>query len=181
MLLLALFLMLQISLTRAFVADLIRRLTGSNCVLIENGKVPPYYTCLGCIIEEATGCVDDMRMNYSGNVGAGCNMAIITESYNTECCPVFAYNVQNRLDLKYIGSAYPQALRCIEAVGCKDSVIYEQLLTECESVCPPDEFVDQSGSGPACLASFNGAFSATPFKLLSIVVCIAGTLFLVVT
>jgi hypothetical protein len=160
--------------------NVLRRLTGSNCVLIEDGRVPPYYTCLGCIIEEATGCVDDMRLNISANVGSGCDMSIVTESYNTACCPSFGINIQNRLDLMYVGSAYPQALRCIEAVGCKDSVIYEALLTECEAVCPPDTHKDQTGVGEACLANFNGAFSSYQLGIFNAVACVAGIIFMVI-
>lgn len=84
-----------------FVTDMLRRLTGYNCVQIVDGKVPPYYTCLGCVIEEAMGCIDDMRQNVSGNVGTGCNMAVLTESYNSACCPVFQSSLRqgNRVDM----------------------------------------------------------------------------------
>jgi hypothetical protein len=40
-----------------------RKLAGSNCVIIERGKAPRYYKCIGCVIEEATACVDDLRSN----------------------------------------------------------------------------------------------------------------------
>jgi hypothetical protein len=152
----------------AFVGDLMRRLTGYNCVRIEDGKVPPYYTCLGCVIEEAIGCVDDMRQNMSGNVGTGCDMGVISESYNGNCCPKFGINpLTNRLDLLYVGSAYPDTLRCINSVGCASSVIYSQLLAECTAVCPKD--VDQTGK-PACMANFNAA----PRKYSNYIVISAG-------
>ena len=44
----------------------LRRLVGSNCVQIEYGVVSRYYTCVGCVIEQAMGCVDDLRTNKSG-------------------------------------------------------------------------------------------------------------------
>ena len=59
-----------------------RKLVGSNCVLIERGNVPPYYDCLGCIIDEAQGCVDDLRHNTYGNVHPDCNSSTITEVGN---------------------------------------------------------------------------------------------------
>jgi hypothetical protein len=33
----------------------LRKLIGANCVPIERGVVTPYYNCIGCVVEEATG------------------------------------------------------------------------------------------------------------------------------
>ena len=52
----------------------IRQLIGSNCLYIEKGEVPPYWDCEGCIVEEAQGCVDDMRYDKGGRTGIGCNL-----------------------------------------------------------------------------------------------------------
>ncbi|KAJ1412311.1 hypothetical protein B484DRAFT_422886 [Ochromonadaceae sp. CCMP2298] len=52
---------------RASSFPVLRRLIGSNCIRIDRGYIPPYYDCKGCITEEAQGCVDDMRANYSYN------------------------------------------------------------------------------------------------------------------
>lgn len=135
-----------------------RRLIGSNCVRIETGVVSDYYTCLGCIIEEAIGCIDDMRLNRSGNVHPHCDMAMINEVYESDiCCPMMEPDFSGRLDLTYSSSAYPETLRCIQNVGCSESTIYKQLLDECLAVCPSNKFSDQYG-GPACFANFNHAF-----------------------
>ena len=32
-------------------------------MLIERGTVTKYYMCVGCEVEEAMGCIDDMRNN----------------------------------------------------------------------------------------------------------------------
>lgn len=52
------------------VGRMMRRLVGSNCVQVELGKVSRYYTCVGCIVEEAMGCIDDMRQNKSGKLAS---------------------------------------------------------------------------------------------------------------
>ncbi len=51
-----------------------RRLFGSNCIRIETGNIPVYYDCLGCIIEEANACVDDLRYNLTGVIHDSCAM-----------------------------------------------------------------------------------------------------------
>lgn len=129
------------------VGEAARRLAGSNCLEIERGTVTKYYMCVGCVVENAMGCIDDMRRNKSSNVIAGCKFhyameADMTHSMEQEqalkCCPKL-----NSVDgmLKYKGSAYPEALRCIADAGCEESVIYTQLLDECHGLCdyvPPD-------------------------------------------
>lgn len=147
----------------------LRRLIGSNCILIERGEVPPYYDCVGCIIEQAQGCLSDMRANKSENVGASCAMYSASEVYDgTDCCPRFTTFIKTGLDLMYVGSAYPEALRCIEKAGCKSSVIYTQLMEECTSVCPYSDPRDSSLS--VCLSDFNGA-SSLRISIIFTVLC----------
>lgn len=149
------------------IKDFVRRLFGSNCIQIERGSVPKYYTCLGCRIEEAVGCIDDMRRNHSGNVAHNCDMAMVTEHYESDrCCPTFHKERNGRLNLNYVGSAYPEALRCIESVGCHTSNIYLQLLDECYAMCPPEDYLDQNGKS-SCFANFNAATPSNQFKLSS--------------
>jgi hypothetical protein len=105
-----------------------------------------------------TGCIDDMRNNVSGNVAPNCNMGRITESYETKCCPRILPDNKGNLDLKYVGAAYPMALRCLKAVGCEHSIFYTQLLDECKAICPINIYLDQKG-GTACLAQFNAGKS----------------------
>lgn len=137
---------------------IVRKLIGSNCILIERGDVPPYYDCMGCVIEEAQGCLDDMRYNRSGNVYGTCTLASHSQSYDTSCCPRFDFDdLQNRFDLSYVGSAYPEALRCIANVGCPSSTIYEQLLGECEEICSDS---DPRDDGNVCFSDFNAGTSA---------------------
>jgi hypothetical protein len=108
------------------------------------------------MVEEARACVDDMRANKSGNVGYNCDIGKITESYQTEqCCPKFVGEGLEK-NLLYSGSAYPETLRCIEQVGCGESVIYTLLLEECYATCPVADFQDRFGD-TACLADFNSA------------------------
>jgi len=121
--------------------ELMRKLVGSNCVEIERGTVTKYYMCVGCVIESAMGCVNDMRQNKSGNVGGGCkfdqvfegNMDRPLEQWQAlQCCPKVTSDTKK---LYYSGSAYPEAIRCIENAGCKESTIYSQLVDECEGMC----------------------------------------------
>ncbi len=134
-----------------------RKLIGSNCILIERGIIPPYYDCLGCLIEEATGCVDDMRNNKSSNVWPTCKINSINEKYDkADCCPHFK-QMAGKLNLDYLGSAYPEALRCVAKTGCASSTIYTQLMEECQAVCPGKDERDAGLS--LCLSDFNSASS----------------------
>ena len=49
---------------------------GTNCLTVGGGYSPPYSICEGCMIQEAMQCIDDMRYNVSGNVGAGCELQV---------------------------------------------------------------------------------------------------------
>lgn len=59
-----------------------RNLVGSNCVLISRGVTTPYYKCIGCDIELAIGCINDMRTNASFNVAPGCLFSYNQEQYS---------------------------------------------------------------------------------------------------
>ena len=127
---------------------------GYNCVVEETGIIPPYYNCIGCRMEEAMGCLSDMRLNKSGNVSPLCNIQAIAQRPDTaNCCPSLIPQ-GDRLNLNYLGSAYPETLRCIDSVGCGSSAVYAGLLMECQSVCAG--LLDQNGN-TICLAQFNGA------------------------
>jgi hypothetical protein len=132
----------------------LRRLIGSNCVLIERGTVPPYYDCVGCEIERAAACIDDMRFNRSYNVASDCRMASVKQFNDEVCCPRFLKNKYNNADLNYIGSAYPEALRCMQRVGCQKSILYSQLQAECETTCRKR---DPRNGGNVCFSNFNSA------------------------
>jgi hypothetical protein len=148
-----------------------RQLIGSNCLLIEKGTVPPYYDCLGCVVEEAQGCVDDMRYNKSGQVAPECNLNSARERYDgAQCCPKFglmldpAFNQPytggknfGRIDMQVPGSAYPSALRCIQASGCGEHVIYQQLRQECSSACARIRDARSNGRESVCDSEFNAA------------------------
>jgi len=139
-----------------------RNLIGSNCVLVERGIVTPYYKCVGCVMEEAFGCLDDMRQNLSYTVHPGCKMASIHEEINgialdTSCCPVISpIPPSTSLNLHYLGSSYPEALRCIAKKGCGASAIYDQLLLECQTICSSVQ-PDPRNQKDICLAKFNSA------------------------
>ena len=149
----------------------LRRLIGSNCVLIERGNIPPYYDCVGCIIEEAAACVRDMRSNKSYNVASKCELDVLKEYYDHNCCPEFYKNRYGVTDLSYSGAAYPEGLRCLEKQGCAGSIIYSQLESECLRSCP---FVDSRNGKSVCYSNFNSAYSVKASALLvvlSILVC----------
>ena len=65
-----------------FMGFLRRNLVGSNCVLISRGVATPYYKCIGCDIELAIQCVNDMRTNASFNVPPGCLFSFNQELYS---------------------------------------------------------------------------------------------------
>lgn len=116
-----------------------RRLQGSNCVQVEIGQVSKFYTCTGCVMEEAMGCIEDMRQNKSGNVAGGCNMNWSREGNQKQpmeavqqaaCCPMFSGG-----KLQFPQSAFNYALQCIQNAGCSSSTVYNDLLKECSHMC----------------------------------------------
>lgn len=132
----------------------IRRLIGSNCIQIQRGSIPKYYDCDGCRIEEATACVNDMRWNKSGNVFTLCDMnSIMQKESAANCCP----RTNSKGKLQYVGSAYPDAIHCMEYVGCQGLTLYTDLKQECESLCPPGQYSDSSGV-PLCVAFYNASY-----------------------
>lgn len=141
-----------------------RKMIGSNCIVIERAVVTRYYKCEGCIIEEALGCLSDLRQNVSGNVPSGCNITFIGHLPGVTCCPQFGPDKTGKVNLIASTSGYPEALRCIQNVGCSSSEVYSSLLEECQYTCPLEytsdktmaniTVSDQNGND-ACLANFN--------------------------
>jgi len=152
------------------VTNHLRKLIGSNCILVERGTYPPFYDCIGCVIERAEACVEDLRYNKSGNVNANCKMyALGGKNDNSACCPIITQ------DLQFMGAAYPTAINCITNVGCSGSTIYKQLVKECNDLCTtPDP---RSGSS-ACFAQFNAAPSKFSGMYLTIGITILSTIIL---
>ena len=138
---------------------------GSTCLTMERGVVTKYYECIDCPIELAQACIDDMRLNKSSIVATNCH---IDHQYNMKyesqaCCPTFQndlvrkrrkYYRDGKLNMNYVGAQYPETIRCLETVGCKQSVVYAQLVLECEAVCP---VADPRGTGSVCFSQFNDA------------------------
>lgn len=140
-------------------------------MLIERGTYPPFYECIGCVIERAVACVDDMRFNKSGNVHHNCKMQSTFEKYNADCCPVIGPTPFYSQDLQYIGAAYPMAISCVESVGCGGSTIYKQLVKECRASCTDP---DPRSGNSRCFSAFNSAFtvpSGLQFAAVAIIVC----------
>jgi len=142
-----------------------RKMIGSNCIVIERAVVTRYYKCEGCIIENALGCLNDLRQNISGNVPAGCNITYIGHLPETVCCPAFGKDKSGRMNLIATTAGYPDTLRCIQSVGCGETDVYNSLLEECQYTCPlkldatdPSmakiAFSDEKG-GDVCFANFN--------------------------
>jgi hypothetical protein len=93
---------------------------GSNCIIIENGNIPPYEKCLGCDIPEAMNCVNDMRTNVTGNVPPGCMIRALGEEYDPSCCPRYGKKTTDKF---FETMAYPFALGCLKRVGCGDTEV----------------------------------------------------------
>ena len=164
------FLLLVINVHSQEFSNYMRKLIGSNCILIVRGSIPPYYDCVGCIIEEASACVDDMRTNKSYNVAHDCKLNTVKEYYDHTCCPSMGQTSTGRTDLRYLGSAYPETLRCVAAQGCGSSIIYQQLLSECLASCP---FTDPRNGNSVCYSDFNSASTvrySTMWTLISVAV-----------
>ena len=158
--------------------DIRRYPYGSNCVIEETGVVTPYYRCYGCRIEEAMGCLSDMRLNKSGNVAPSCVIGAIAQTYDpSHCCPSLSSQA-GQLNLNYLGSAYPETLRCIQSVGCGSSAVYAGLLAECQGVC--EGILDQNGN-TICLAQFNGAAHLDASFLLTISIAAALSAYLLIS
>jgi hypothetical protein len=156
---------------------------------MERGVVTKYYECIGCPIELAQACIDDMRLNKSSNVATNCH---IDHQYSMKyesraCCPTFqneiakqrkSYSRSGKLNLNYVGSQYPEAIRCLETVGCTQSVVYSQLVQECQAVCP---FEDPRTAGSVCFSQFNDSNRLTRASipsLIAIALCIVASIFI---
>ncbi len=156
----------QSQVNTTYIGAFIRRLVGSNCILVERGTITPYYACLGCRVEEAMGCIDDMRLNKSGNVRYGCNINSMHEKRDEKCCPAFTSNKRPQ----YMGLSYPEGLRCLERIGCSDSVFYQDIFAECRRTC---NFNIPGSDRSVCFAGSQGMFltnlrsHAQPVKILS--------------
>lgn len=155
-----------------------RRLIGSNCIVIQRGEVPEYYDCIGCIVEEAQACIDDLRYNLTGTVGPHCSMNSMRE-FNTDandCCPQFGKAYRDpwsyerytdeqlefiQVDMLVTGSAYPEAFVCLENAGCEESLVYTDLEIECQHRCEgPDGVTDprfNDTTKGVCHATYNAA------------------------
>ena len=142
-----------------------RKMIGSNCIVIERAVVTRYYKCEGCIIENALGCLNDLRQNISGNVPPRCNITFIGHLPDTMCCPLFGLDKAGRMNLIATTAGYPDTLRCIQSVGCGDTDVYNSLLEECQYTCPLKlDATDPSlakvtasdvSGGDVCFASYN--------------------------
>ena len=153
----------------------LRKLIGSNCVLIERGNIPPYYDCVGCIVEEAAACIDDMRTNKSYNVAPTCKLNSVKNYYDHACCPKFFTNQYGVINLQYSGSAYPEALRCMKRQGCETSVMYKQLQEECLRTCPFKDERPRLRDQSSCYSDFNSATSLRiPALMTTLLVLLMG-------
>jgi hypothetical protein len=137
--------------------------------------MPPYYKCKGCQIEEAAACIDDLRHNKSANVAYGCDMNKLMSNTETQCCPRLFYDeLRRRDDLSVYTAAFPMTLSCMEAVGCKDELIYHEILNECKALCD-DHFLDER-PGYEGNTLCNAHFNAADRTRLSIAVLVVSTL-----
>ena len=155
-----------------------RNLVGSNCVLIERGTVSRYYTCIGCNVELAVGCINDLRNNASFNVAPNCNINRGMQVYETDaCCPRITTEKSGVKNLAYVGAAYPMTIQCIQNVGCQSSTIFTQLVEECLAVCPKGdngENTDQEGKKSSCFAHFNSVPRGWTVTWRLVASCVVG-------
>lgn len=183
-----------------------RRLVGSNCELIERGTMPPYWDCMGCIVEEAQGCIDDLRFNASGLVPPKCKMSSLLQTATMqarECCPHFNYTRGRRagdkfdplnistfpeenerwmLDMTTWSSAYPEVIRCLGRVGCQDHLLAREIVAECENVCKSikdPRFREGPRSTSVCFADFSAAPRSTISPMINSITISLGVTFLV--
>ena len=137
--------------------NLRRNLISSNCIMIERGLMPPYQKCFGgCIVEDAVACIQDMRTNASGNVDPSCQLNVINEVPDKDCCPRrIGPNPLNNIMIGRLHSAYPEALECLNRVGCGGSQEYQNIEAECLKACPADDELYQYPDGtPLCAPYF---------------------------
>lgn len=78
----------------------------------------------------------------------------MSERVNKKCCPHFGYDRKGRHDLLYSSAGYPMVFECIKKAGCADSLIYQELETECVEDCTDP---DPRTGGSSCHATFNSA------------------------
>lgn len=148
----------------------IRRLMGSNCLVIERGVVTKYFECIGCREELAVACIEDMRLNKSQNVPWDCTMnSLVLPQQTSQCCPSFDYDASGTLNLNYMGSAYPEALRCLENVGCSSSLIYSDLVLECNGVC---NSTDPRTGSSVCFSAFNSSNFLYSIDYFCVIFCL---------
>mmetsp|Transcript_415 Transcript_415/g.428 ORF Transcript_415/g.428 Transcript_415/m.428 type:complete len:191 (-) Transcript_415:43-615(-) len=142
-----------------------RRLRGSNCVTISIGLVAPYEECVGCRIDLAMSCIDDMRKNVSGNVPGRCHMNGVTDKVSHTCCPKYL-EINSKFSVRTDTSAYPDGLACMRAVGCRDSVLYTELFSECVNLCRPlfHRQMNQTAFQASAQSRCTGIFSAANSK-----------------
>lgn len=107
-----------------------RYLIGSNCLIIERGRAPPYEKCYGCEIHRAMNCLSDLRTNVTGNVPSGCRLHALNSEYDATCCPVYVQK-KRKFFLRFETSGYPAALSCLRRVGCQATQV------QSISVSPP--------------------------------------------
>ena len=156
---------------------------GSNCVTISVGSVSPYDLCMGCDIDAAMNCINDMRTNVSGTVPGSCMMNGFSETDNTKCCPTYI-----QLGTQYTPvlttSAYPQGLDCLRAVGCSDSPLYTEIYEECYNICLPFYNYTKTDSNQLqetfsrCTGLFNAAPSSNLNSLFVLIITIFSTVFM---
>jgi hypothetical protein len=145
-----------------YVSTYQRRQIGSNCVYIERGTVSPYYGCVGCVVEQAMGCITDMRRNLSGTVRHGCNINKLNQHVDHTCCPALTEVGQ----LMYIGSSYISGMECLESVGCASTVLYTDVLNECKATCHELNPFTQSS---ICLTRTGAAIRSISWSFWSVV------------
>jgi hypothetical protein len=113
--------------------------------MIEKGKIPPYQKCFGCEIQQAIYCLNDLRLNATGNIPSGCRMNALNSDYDTTCCPVYIQK-KKKIVLRFETSGYPTALSCLRDVGCEETQVTLPLL--CLSI-----LLFSSSLGPPRLSS----------------------------
>ena len=91
---------------------------GPECIENGGGFMPALKQCkAGCQLPGAYMCIRDMRLNKSMNVPPSCKIEQLHSFRESNCCPFFNDdNWPHTIDRTT--SAYPDAFKCLESIGC---------------------------------------------------------------
>ncbi len=105
----------------------------ANCFLTGGGSQIEQLKCIGCDYDGAYACMASLRENKDGLLlNEACDIASLTIGAQQECCARYASS--KRKDTLVDGTGgYPITLGCLKTLGCEATLLYENLVAECQS------------------------------------------------